>query len=152
MMKQFKYLAILLINLCMAGVFCACGGDDDDDDYAYPNNEESGHSSHNVSRPSISVLTATSTTTEFTVVFEVRSEEEPSSVTLHYGRNSSSTSSPTINKSSSCRLQRKANNTYYYSKTHAGFTGGNYIYFYGEVTNSAGTSKSQTSHVIIKRM
>ena len=30
MMKQFRFLAMYLMALCVIGAFCACGDDDDD--------------------------------------------------------------------------------------------------------------------------
>lgn len=149
-MEITKLLVMMLTAFFMIGALCACGGNDEEEDYDYLP-QSTSNSSNRVTRPQISVLTATSTTMEFEVVFKVESEEEPSQVVLYYGRNSGSTTNPKIDKSSTCRYQRKAGNTWYYSKKHAGFYGGEYIYFYGEATNSAGTSKSETRNVIIKR-
>ena len=76
----------------------------------------------------------------------------PSSVKLYHGRNTSKTLDPIINKTSNCTFKSMAGkNIYYYESKHTGFNGGNYIYFYGEVTNSGGIAKTSTQYVIIKR-
>lgn len=136
-----NYLKILAVA---ASLLCSC----QPDNMLPSTNNTTGK----VSKPTISVLTATSTTSDFEVILKIQSDEMPTSVKLHYGNNTSKTSNPIINKTSNCSFKSMAGkNTYYYRSIHTGFNGGNYIYFYGEATNSRGTSITSTRYVIIKR-
>jgi len=117
---------------------------DDEGESSYSTSTTEKTETRKVDKPTITVSTATTTTSDFTVVFKVTSKEE-ATVTLHYGTTSSCT------KSSSCRLYQNGNTIRYYKASHTGFSGGSKVYFYGEATNSGGTSKTSVDYRIIKR-
>ncbi len=98
-----------------------------------------------VEKPTITVSTAVTSDTDFTVVFKVTSQEDPT-VTLHYGTTSS------CSKSSTCYLYNSGSSkTRFYKASHTGFAKGAKIYFYGEATNSGGTAKTSVDYRITKR-
>ena len=130
-----KLLSLLIISSL---VICACAPDDESSP------KSNNTTTSKVEKPTITVSTAVTSTTDFEVVFKVTSREYPS-VTLHYGTTSS------CNKSSSCRLYRDGAKTRFYKAAHTGFSKGTRIYFYGEATNSGGTSKTSVDYRITKR-
>ena len=129
-----KYLVMLMtIALALAG----CKHD-------LPSPSKTTTTKTKVEKPTIEASIATTTTTDFDVVFKVTSKEG-ATVTLHYGTTSS------CNNSSKCRLYRYGANTRFYKASHTGFAKGTKIYFYGEASNSGGTAKTSVDYRVTKR-
>lgn len=112
-----------------------------------------------VMAPEISVLAATATSIEFNVTFKVESEEYPDYCTLYYATSYYAPhNEPTTYQSVKCRLVDESNGTsgkhiYRYTGSKAGFAGattGSRIYYYGEVKNSAGETKTAVQYVTIQ--
>ena len=129
----------LIIALAILLALYGCKKDD-----ITPSPQKTTTKTSKVEKPTIEVSIATTTTTDFDVVFKVTSKEE-ATVTLHYGTTSS------CNKSSKCYLYRYGANTSFYKASHTGFAKGAKIYFYGEATNSGGTAKTSVDYRITKR-
>lgn len=129
---------LLTLFVALSLFFAACEPDET------PSTKTISTTTSKVEKPTIAVSTAATSTTDFEVVFKVTSREY-STVTLHYGTTSS------CNNSSSCRLYRDGAKTRFYKSTHTGFSKGTKIDFYGEATNSGGTSKTSVDYRITKR-
>lgn len=116
---------------------------------------QSGTTSREV-KPEIANVSSTTTTSDFTVSFRVKSVKEPR-VSLNYSRESGKTSSPSLNKSSHPKcvdiveMKSSGYSWYYYETSHSGFNGGNYIYYQISASNSAGSVNSNVKYCIIKR-
>lgn len=107
-------------------------------------------------KPEITKVSSTSTTSDFTVTFRVKSVNRPS-VSMKYSSESAKTTKPSLNKSSSPKcinvveMKSGGYSWYYYKTTHTGFRGGNYIYYQITASNNKGSDKSTIGHCIIKR-
>ena len=154
-MRLFKFSFPCLLLLLLPTILTSC-----DDEPSEPNmgngSSTSSTSSQKEVKPEIKIITSTSTKDDFTVSFRVKSVNKPR-VTLRWSSHSSSTSNPSLSKSSSVSQtydiveSKSGYSWWYYKVTHAGFSPGQYVYYQVEANNSAGSAKSPTGHVIIKR-
>ena len=112
----------------------------------------------NVTLPGISVVVAAATVTQFDVTFKVESEEYPSSCILYYApAYYYPYEQPANFQSRACRMERdldgnSGKHIYYYTGWAAGLAGataGSRLYYYAEVTNSAGTTRTPVQNVSI---
>ena len=137
--------ATLLIFSC--GLFVACG--DDDDNY-YTSSYDSEKSRK--SKPSISVLTSATTTTDLVVDFKVKIGKEAdydTEVIMYYG-----TSETNLSNERRCVFQSvegKSTVYQYYKGQVTGFSRGTRIYYKGVVNNSGGSDETKVQSAQIKR-
>ena len=148
---KFVSIAILMVySIVFMG--CSKGDEKEDDNKSEDETEYDGSSSTNkITKPQISTVIAVGAVDEFNVVFKVISNEEPSSVTLYYGK-SQSTSTPSLSSSRECRRDYShsgGKNTYFYN-FFVMASKDTYVFFYAEATNSAGTSKTSVSYQRIR--
>lgn len=154
-MRVFKFSFPILFLLLLPFIFASC-----DEEPSGPNNNNGSSSSSTGYKkevnPEIKIITSAATKDDFTVSFRVKSANKPQ-VTLHWSSHSSSTSNPSLSKSSTVTKtydiveSKSGYSWWYYKVTHAGFSPGQYVYYQVEATNSAGSTKSSIGHVIIKR-
>ena len=127
-----------------------------DDEPKSTNNNNTTSSSTTEVKPEIAKVSSTSTKSDFTVTFRVKSVKTPT-VTMKYGGESSKTSNPSLKKSSTPQcvdivdMKSKKYSWYYYKTTHTGFNGGTYVYYQITASNSKGSDKSSIGYCIIKR-
>lgn len=151
MRKLAALMIIATFGLCLT----SCSKDDDG-----PGNTSGnyGDKPARVSKPTVSEVAGSTTSTDFDVTFKVKSEEEPSSVILHYvsySNKSTTVSESKCSKTSSCTFQKvegKSSKYWYYRARHTGFHQGYYIYYYVEASNSSGTAKTAVKSRVFKRI
>ena len=140
--------------LCLLALFCSftfqcC----DDDEPIHKTDDKTNQEIY----PSIGDIMATTTYSDFTVTFRVKSVKMPNTV-LKYSRETSSTASPSLNKTSKPHLIKEVEvksggySYYYFQAAHTGFNGGNRIYYQISATNSKGSDTSDIRSCIIKRL
>lgn len=139
----------ILILSILGFVLASCGGDE-------PSPSSTPSTSSKEVRPSVSNVSSTTTTSDFTVTFRVKSVDFPS-VKMEYSRESKKTSNPSLNKKSTPKcvniVEMKSNgySWYYYKTSHTGFRGGDYIYYQITASNDRGSDKSSVDYCIIRR-
>lgn len=142
----FQLMTIVVCSFCLI----SCGDDDKE------KNEPINPITKKEVKPEIANISSATTTADFTVTFRVKSVKEPN-VTLYYSRESSKTSNPSLNKVSSPKcvnvveMKSSGYSWYYYTTTHTGYVGGNYIYYQISASNNSGQDKSAVKYCIIKR-
>ncbi len=107
-------------------------------------------------KPEIAKVSSTSTTSDFTVTFRVKSVDFPS-VSMRYSAESAKTTHPSLNKTSTPKcvniveMKSSGYSWYYYQTTHTGLSGGKYVYYQISASNSKGSDTSSVGYCIIKR-
>lgn len=150
-MNISKLLLPSVVSMCL--ILSSC---ETDEPKSYSNPVSTTSSTKKEVKPEIEKMSSTSTTTDFTVTFRVKSVDFPS-VSMKYSSESSKTSSPSLNKSSSPKciniveMKSSGYSWYYYKTSHTGFRSGNYIYYQVMANNTKGSAKSSIGHCIIKR-
>lgn len=141
---------IFPVMLILSIIFSSC----DKDEPSSSSSSSTTTTSVKEIKPVISNISSTSTTTDFTVTFRVKSVDFPS-VLMKYSSESAKTTSPSLHKSSTPTffniVEMKGYSWYYYKTTHTGFRGGNYIYYQISAANEKGSDKSSVGYCIIKR-
>ena len=142
--------------LCAVSILFVCGiSSCETDEPDQPSNSSSSSSSKKEVKAEIAKVSSTTTTSDFTVTFRVKSVDFPV-VSMKYSRESGKTSSPSLNKSSSPKcvdiveMKQSGYSWYYYKTTHTGFSGGNYVYYKISASNSKG-SDTASGYCIIRR-
>lgn len=147
MKTAFKLLLALIVPVLF---FASCGEDEPE------MNDKNKPTTSKEVRPEVASIQSATTKDDFTVTFRVKSVNKPN-VSMDYSKETGKTSTPSLNRSSSPKLidqvEMKSGgySWYYYRTTHAGFSGGNYIYYRISATNSAGSCDSGIKYCIIKR-
>lgn len=154
-MRIFKFSFPIFFLLLLPVILTSC--DDEPSESKKDNNSStSSSSSKKEVKPEIKIIASAATKDDFTVSFRVKSVNKPR-VTFRWSSHSSSTSNPSLSKSSSVTqtydiVESKSGYTWWYYKvTHAGFSPGQYVYYQVEANNSEGSIQSSIGHVIIKR-
>lgn len=120
--------------------------------------EESTITTTSISKPTLGKDLTTTTTDQ--VSFRCRFNNggditDNMSCTVHwkqYGSKPSSTPKTSdLTKSETMRQYSSTSKSTTFDKTHAGFSGGTYIYYYFECNNSKYTTKSDVTYCIVKR-
>lgn len=141
---------LIIIMSVLGCIMVSCGGDEPS-----PSSAPSSNSKKEVI-PSIAKVSSTTTTSDFTVTFRVKSVDLPS-VRMEYSRESKKTSNPSLNKKSTPKCisieetKSSGYSWYYYKTSHTGFRGGDYIYYQITASNDRGSDKSSVDYCIIRR-
>lgn len=163
-MKKVFFLA----SICFAAVtclFCGCSSDDENDNYS----SSTSTTTQKISAPKFDKYLTTTDTDGFSirVRFKTGGDKESNlSATVHWKNYSKKPSStPTKKELTKVESMRQYGSAVYhntgskkgmtesivYDKSHAGYNGGTYIYYYVECKNSVGSASSSVSYTIVKR-
>lgn len=153
-MKNFNFLFVaLIIGTCFLTASCSS---DDDDDYGYNNSTQTPSSK--VSQPSFEKNLTTTTTSDVSMRCRFSNGSDTwnnMSCTVHWCQYSSKPSTtPTtsdMTKHESMRQYGTTTKSTTFDKTHSGFSGGTYIYYYFECKNSKYTTTTTIKYCIVKR-
>lgn len=155
MRNYFNYFTMLFMATALCVVFTACSKEDDE--YS-GGNSSSGSSSSKLSYPELkSNLT---TTTKDDLTFRVRfsngdDKSDNMRCVVHWGKFSSKPSATpkasSLSKSETMRQYSSTKTSTTFDKAHTRLSGGTYIYYYFECSNSRYTTKSNVTYTIIKR-
>ena len=163
-MKKVFFLA----SVCFAAVtclFCGCSSDDENDNYS----SSTSTTTQKISTPKFDKYLTTTDTDGFSirVRFKTGGDKESNlSATVHWKNYSKKPSStPTKKELTRVESMRQYGSAVYHNtgskkgmtesivfdKSHAGYNGGTYIYYYVECKNSVGSASSTISYTIVKR-
>lgn len=163
-MKKVFFLA----SVCFAAVtclFCGCSSDDENDNYS----SSTSTTTQKISAPKFDKYLTTTDTDGFSirVRFKTGGDKESNlSATVHWKNYSKKPSStPTKKELTKVESMRQYGSAVYHNtgskkgmtesiffdKSHAGYNGGTYIYYYVECKNSVGSASSTISYTIVKR-
>lgn len=151
-MKKYKTL-ILLLFLGVSFLTTSC---DDDNDYVSDNVEQT--STSKISKPTFA-KDITTTTTDY-VSMKCRFTNggdtwDNMGCTVHWrSYNSKPSKTPKasdMSKHESMRIYATTKSSTTFDKTHSGFSGGTYVYYYFECSNSKYTTKSNITFCVVKR-
>lgn len=144
---------MLMIGITLCTTSCSKDDEDDDDYYEAPSTSASS-----VSTPVFDKdLT---TTTLYDVSFRCRFKnggdtEKNMNCTVHWrkytSKPSSSPKASEMSKHESMRQYSTTSTKTTFDKTHSDFSGGNYIYYYFECSNSRYTTKTDVTYCVVKR-
>lgn len=143
--KMLLALAVFVASSC---------GTDDDEDYT-PKQEET---TSNLSEPTFAKNLTTTTQSE--VSFRSRFDNggdtyDNMSCVVHYATYSSKQSktpkTSALSKRESMRVYSSTKHSTTFDKTHTGYSGGTYVYYYFECSNSKYTTKTDVTFCVVKR-
>ena len=150
-MKIINSLFVLFVGMSFVAASCT-----KDDDYTPDNEVQTPTSS--ISRPTFEKYLTTTTTDQVSLRCRFNNGGDITdnmSCTVHwklYGSKPSSTPKESdMSKHESMRQYAATSKSTTFDKTHAGFSGGTYIYYYFECKNSKYTTKSEVTYCIVKR-
>ena len=150
-MKIINSLFVLFVGMSFVAASCT-----KDDDYTPDNEVQTPTSS--ISRPTFEKYLTTTTTDQVSLRCRFNNGGDITdnmSCTVHwkqYGSKTSSTPKESdMSKHESMRQYAATSKSTTFDKTHAGFSGGTYIYYYFECKNSKYTTKSEVTYCIVKR-
>lgn len=151
MHKHFRLL--LLILVAATPLITSC---EEDNDYTPYNKEQT--SSSKVSKPVFEKNLTTTTTSTFSLRCRFNNGGDTSDnmqCTVHYRKYSTKPSKqPTTSDMyihESMRQYGSTSKTTTFDKSHAGVSGGTYIYYYFECSNSKYKAKTNVTYCIVKR-
>lgn len=152
-LKSLLLYGCVGFSLSLIAVSC-----DKDDDNGSNSNSSVLKPSSNVSKPSLeSNLT---NTTDAEVMFRCRFDnggdtQNNMNCTVHWGKYSSRPSTTPkasdLSHHESMRIYANTTKCTTFDKTHTGFSGGTYVYYYFECKNSKYTTKTNVTYCIVKR-
>lgn len=152
-MRSFK---TLLLALCVGFSLLVAGCDNDD--YDYNNGDVTQPSTSRVSKPSFEKYLTTTTYEE--VSFRCRFANggdtwENMGCTVHWREYRSKPSTvpkaSDMTKHETMRIYATTSRSTTFDKTHTGFSGGTYVYYYFECHNSKYRIKTNVTHCVVKR-
>lgn len=124
----------------------------------YPNLECENVTTSNVSLPTFDKYLTTTDTDGFSIRLRFTNggdDRENMSCVVHwrayYSKPSTSPEERDLNKSEQMRIYDHTKTKTTFDKSHAGYNGGTYIYYYAECKNSKGTCKTKINYTIVKR-
>lgn len=151
-MKIIKYLTIILISFSSILV-TSCGEENDDILIG-----EETSPSQNLSKPEFDKYLTTTTMSDVSLRCRFTNGSdtwENMKCTVHWRKYTSKPSSTPkasdMNKHESMRIYATTSTKTTFDKTHTGFSGGNYVYYYFECSNSKYTTKTDVTYCIVKR-
>lgn len=151
-MKYYKSLCLLLI-LSGSTVMVSCDKDDD-----YIKTEDTDIPSSQLTRPKFEKYLTTTTTDIVSLRCRFTNGGDKSNnmrCTVHWRKYSSKPSTTpkasNMTNHESMRQYSTTQSTTTFDKTHAGYNGGNYIYYYFECSNSKYTTTTDITYCIVKR-
>lgn len=149
------FIKYFLFTFVFSSLLTACSKDDNDEDDDY---KPTTSVSTNISAPTFAKNLTTTTTSDlsFRCRFDNGGDKtENMSCTVHWRQYSSKQSSTpkasSLSKHESMRQYGSTSKSTTFDKSHTGFTGGTYIYYYFECKNSKKTTKTDVTFTIIKR-
>ena len=160
-----KIISVLLCFMLSMGIW-SCGGDEPD---SPSNSFNQNTSSQKISKPSFDKFLTTATTNGFSIRVRFKTGgdiESNMNATVYWKafskKPSSKPSKKDLTKVETMRHYGAA--TYHntgskkgmtesivFDKSHAGYSGGTYIYYYVECRNSKGAAQSSVDYTIVKR-
>ncbi|MBO5182761.1 MAG: hypothetical protein J6B92_12905 [Paraprevotella sp.] len=158
-MKNFRSLLFLMV-VGMPFLATSCEKDDnyDADKDSYDSGKEVQTPSLNISKPTFEKYLTTTTTSEVSMRCRFNNGGDTwnnMTCTVHWRRYSSKPSTtPKASDMSNHESMRQYASTSIsttFDKTHTGFSGGTYVYYYFECKNSKYTTKTDITFCIVKR-
>lgn len=151
-MKIFDSLFFVLVA-GMSFVLTSCDKDDD-----YTSDKEVQTPISNISRPTFEKYLTTTTMSDVSMRCRFNNGGDiwnNMSCTVHWRKYSSKPSTtPKVSDMSrheSMRQYATTSKTTTFDKTHTGFSGGTYVYYYFECKNSKYTTKTDVTYCVVKR-
>lgn len=151
-MKKY-YFAILQVLLLGTVSFSASSCEQDDPYLEYENITTS-----NVSLPTFDKYLTTTDTDGFSIRLRFKNggdDRENMSCVVHWraypSKPSTSPKESDLTKSEQMRIYDHTKTKTTFDKSHAGYNGGTYIYYYAECKNSKGSCKTKINYTIVKR-
>ncbi len=162
-MKVIKIIYLVFI-LCVVGII-SCGKDEP----SSSSSSSSSTSKQTITSPSFDKFLTTSTTSGFSIRtrFKTGGDKEDNLSATVYWKSYSTKPSKKPSKSDLTKVEtmrQYGSATYYktgpkkgmtesivFDKSHTGYNGGTYIYYYVKCTNSKGSASSSIDYTIVKR-
>ena len=163
-MKTFRFLTACFILVAASSCLCSCGKDD-----VISNNDITEANNSKVSRPTFDKFLSTTDLDGFSIRVRFKTGGDKESniyATVHWKAYLKKPSSkPSKNELTNVESMRQYGSATYHNtgsqkgmtesitfdKSHAGYNGGTYIYYYVECQNSVGSVESPITYEIVKR-
>lgn len=167
--ESIKLFVMAMFVVSSGIIFTACGEDDNDNSYTRPSSGNATSNTQKITKPTFDKFITTADYDGFSVKarFKTGGDKESNlSATIYWQKYSSKpTKTPAKSELKKIESMRQYGSATYHNtgskkgmtesivfdKSHAGFSGGTYIYYYVECSNSVGSANSPIRYTIVKR-